>query len=125
MNQNNSCYCNQNQEQSLCGLCGPMGPKGDQGPAGPQGIKGDSGCPGPKGDRGEPGPIGPQVFQACQVQGALEEIRDRLGLPEIQDREAATDREATQALKAFRVFKGFVEKWGRKVIPAVKVLKET
>lgn len=60
MNQNNSCDCNQNQDQTSYSLRGPMGPKGDQGPAGPQGIKGDSGCPGPKGDRGEPGPIGPQ-----------------------------------------------------------------
>lgn len=33
------------------------------------------------------------------------------------------DREATLALKVFREFRGFVERWGRKVIPAVKDLK--
>ena len=35
------------------------------------------------------------------------------------------DREAMQDLREFRVFRGFVEKWGQKVILAVKVLKET
>ncbi len=77
MNQDRSCYCNQNQEQPSYSLRGPMGPKGDQGPAGPQGIKGDIGCPGPKGDRGEPGPIAHRVFQAFLVQGDPEEIQDR------------------------------------------------
>ena len=35
------------------------------------------------------------------------------------------DREAMQAHRVFRVFRGFVEKWGRKVTLAVKALKET
>ena len=30
-----------------------------------------------------------------------------------------------QAHREFRVFRGFVEKWDRKVIPDVKALKET
>ena len=77
MNQNNSCDCNQNQDQSSCGLCGPMGPKGDQEPAGPQGIKGDIGCPGPKGDRGEQDRLAHRVFQEFPVQGAPEEIQVR------------------------------------------------
>ena len=33
------------------------------------------------------------------------------------------DREATPALKVFREFRGFVERWGRKATPAVKDLK--
>ena len=32
-------------------------------------------------------------------------------------------REATQALRECKGFRGFVAKWGRKVTPAVKVLK--
>lgn len=34
MDQNNSCYCNQNQDHPSCCLIGPMGPKGATGPAG-------------------------------------------------------------------------------------------
>ena len=107
MDQNNSCYCNHNEDYLSCGLRGPMGPKETRGRQVPRVSKGIPVVLALRGTEGNRGRLALRVFQALPVQG---------------DQEAVTDREVTQAP---RVFRGFVGKWDRKATPAVKVRKET